>query len=108
MRAGLAPVVVGVDEVDAEALESPECFDRPLVARGAGADLGVVERDGRELDARAVEVEVAAVDPELAEAEPDGEAGVQRLAGRDERDGRLAGVARRVDVPECLRLPRLG
>src|SRR5262249_36944494 len=104
--ARLTAVVVGVDEVDAEALEPPEGLDRALVVRGAGADLGVVERDGRELDAGAVQVEVAAVNPELAEPEPDGEVSVEDFVLRsEERDVCFEGVPRGVDVPEVPGLP---
>jgi hypothetical protein len=59
--------------------------------------------------ARAVEVEVPAIDPELAEPEAHGVVGVQEFARRiDQRDlsGQL--VLGRVDVPELLGLPLLG
>ena len=51
-------------------LQPQQALLRPLVAGRRGAHLGVVQRQGGEEDARAVEVEVAAVNPELAEAEP--------------------------------------
>ena len=51
VRAGLAAVVVGVDEVDAEALEPLQALAGRRVAGQRGADLGVVERNGGEEDA---------------------------------------------------------
>jgi len=108
MGAWLAPVVVGVDGVDAPALESLHALPRAVVAGPRGPDLGVVEGQRTQEDARAVEVEVAAVDPELAEAEPDRMARVERLARCvEEREGEVVLVLRGVDVPELLWPPRL-
>ena len=109
VRARLAAVVVRVDEVDAEALEPQQALPRRLVVRQRGPDLGIVQRHGGEEDAGAVEVEVPAVDPELAEAEAHGMAGVQHLApGVQQRELQVVHVLRRMEVPELLGLPLLG
>ena len=52
---------------------------RGLVAGHEGTALRVVDGDGGEKDAGAVEIEVAAVDPEFAESEADGQGGVEEL-----------------------------
>ena len=90
----------------------PKLLSRSRLSAGAvvggqlGADCGVVERHGGEEDAGAVQVEVAAVDPELAEPE-------SQVAERYRAPGPVASsnerlreymFARRVQVPEPFRL----
>src|SRR5262249_1696288 len=109
VRARLATVVMGVDEVDTEALQAFHGFARALVRRRAGADLGVVQRDGREVDARAIEEEIPAIDPELAEPEAHGIASIHHISVHlDKRDLCGQHVLWRVDVPEFLGFPFLG
>ena len=107
VRARLAAVVVGVNHVDAEALEPLQALAARLVTGQRGADQGIVERDGGQEDARAVQVEVAAVDPELAEPESHVEGGIEHLALFASSNERLSGihVPRRVQVPEPVGLP---
>src|SRR5262245_54667482 len=79
VRAGLAAVIMGVDEVNAETLEPPQRLPRSVIGRGPGAELGAVQRDGGEVDAGAVQVEVPAVDPKLPKPKQDGIRGVQEI-----------------------------
>src|SRR5262249_50325547 len=103
-----ATVVMGVDEIDPEALQTFHGFARALVGRRAGSDLGVVQRNSRKVDARAIEEEISSLDPELAEPEAHGITDIQHLSlPLDKRDLRRQHVLRRVDVPELLRLPFL-
>jgi len=67
---------VGVDEVDAEALEPFQTLAGGLIGGQSGADLSVVQRYGTEKDASAIEEEVPALDPQLTEPEPRGPAGI--------------------------------
>src|SRR5262249_19550726 len=70
---------------------------------------------GGQEDTRTVEIEVLAVDPELAKAEADGMVGVEPFADRlarlvfricqSERNNDVPHVLGSVDVPEFLRLP---
>jgi len=100
---------VGVDEVDAEALEPLQALSGALVAGPRGADLGVVERDGGKVYTTSVEVEVAPLDPQLAEAKPGRVRGVGGLAARiEERQASRVGVPRRVQIPQPGGLPRGG
>ena len=109
VRARLAAVVVRVDEVDADPLQPQQALLGPLVAGRRSAHLGIVQRQGREEDSGAVEVEVPAVDPQLAETETHRQGGVQHVVSVvGQRDGRLVGMLRRVEVPELLGLPALG
>ena len=109
VRAWLAAVVVRVDEVDADVLESPQAFPGDIVAGPQSADLGVVQRQRRKKDPRAVEVEIPSFDPEFAEAERSPVAHVERFAGGiQQRDGQLILVLGGVDVPQFFRLPFLG
>ncbi len=71
VRARIAAVVVGVDKVDADALETLEALAGGVVGGERRAHAGIIHRQGTKEDARAVEVEVPAVDPQLAEPEPD-------------------------------------
>src|SRR6516225_5292114 len=80
VRAGLAAVIVCVNEVDSKALEALHRFDGARVTGRTSAELGVVEWDRGEKEARAVEVKILAVDPELAKAETYVVKNVQRLA----------------------------
>src|SRR5206468_1089519 len=106
MRAWFAAVVVGVDEVDAETPQTLHRFARRLVGRRSGADLGIVQRHSGEKKASTVEVEIAAVDPELAKADAHG---VERIGNEVrlllERDLDVERVLRGVKVPEFVRLP---
>ena len=79
MRAGLATVVVGVNVVDPKTLEAFEALADTLVGRQCGADLRIVERNGRKENACAVEVKITPLDPELAKAKPLRPTGVQQL-----------------------------
>src|SRR5947209_18460267 len=72
-----AAVVVRVDEVDTEALEPLEALAGGFVRGPCRADLCVVERHEGEEYACAVQVEIAAVDPEFSEAEANGRRGVE-------------------------------
>ena len=80
VRARLAAVVVRVDEVDAEALQPQQALLRRLVGRRRGADWALSSGTAERKMRRAVEVEVAAVDPELAEPEAHRQGRVQHLA----------------------------
>jgi len=109
VRPRLAAVIVGVDEVDADPLQAEQALLGPGVAGRQRAHLGVVQRQGREEDPRAVEVEIPSVDPELAEAEADRKGGVEEaLPVVGQRDGHFVDVLRRVEVPEPLGLPLVG
>ena len=79
MRARLASVVVRVNIIDPETLEAFEALAGGGVGGQRGADLRIVERDRRKKNARAVEVEVPAIDPEFAVTEPLRPAGVQHV-----------------------------
>ena len=59
-----------VDVVDPVALEALQALLGSLIVGQVRPDLGVVKRHGRQEEARAVQVEVPPVDPELAESEP--------------------------------------
>ena len=69
MRAWFATVIVRIDKVDAEALEAQQALLRRRVGRRRGPDLRVVEGHQGQVKPRAVEVEVAALNPEFAETE---------------------------------------
>ena len=108
VRAGLAAVVVGVDEIDAEALEALQALAGGVIGGQRRSDLGVVQRQSAEKDAGAVEVEIPALDPELAKAEAHRPADIQHPApGVQQRDLQLQLVLRRVNVPELLGHPFL-
>ena len=70
VRTRLTVVVVGIDEVDPEALQPLQALPRGRVRRLRRADLCIVQRNGGEEDARAVEVEIPAPDLDFAKAEP--------------------------------------
>ena len=109
MRARFAAVVVRVDEVDPEALEALQGRPGAVVTGRGGAELAVVERDGRQVQTRAVQVEIPPVDPELAEPEADGQGRIQdRPAGVEQREAEVVLVLGRVSVPELLGPPVLG
>jgi hypothetical protein len=109
VRAGLAAVVVRVDEIDPEALEPLQALAGPRVCRPRGTDLGVVQRHGRQEDAAAVQEEVPPVDPELAEAEARRQGDVQDLSsGLLQRQAQLIRVGGSVQVPESIGFPRGG
>ena len=80
MRAGLTAVVMRVNEVDPEALVPLKSRPRGLVARHRRAALGVVERDGGQIQTRAVQVEVPALDPEFPESEADRQRRIHEFA----------------------------
>ncbi len=108
VRAGLAIVVVRINEVDPDALEALQTFPRTVVARERGAHLRVVQRHGAQENATAVQIEVAAIDPEFAKAESDAEGRVQDAACfLGERNGNFVQVLRRVNIPEHVRFPAL-
>jgi hypothetical protein len=109
VRARLAAVVVRVDEVDAEALETLQALAGRAVGGPRGADVGVIQRDGRQEDAGPVELEVAAFDPELAEPEGPVLGGIQHPAPRvEQREAQGEPVARRMEIPEPIGLPGFG
>jgi hypothetical protein len=78
VRPRLATVVVGVDEVDPEAFQPLEALAGGRIVGERGAHLRVVQRHHREMDPAAVQEEIPALDPELAEPEPDSPVGVER------------------------------
>ncbi len=83
--ARLATVVVRVNVVDAETLEPFQALAGGGVGGQGRAHLRIVQRNGRKKNSRAVEVEIAAINPEFAESEPLRPIGVQHLAaGGDE------------------------
>ncbi len=69
MRARLAAVVMSIDEIYPETLEPLHALASRTVVRQCGPDLSVVQRNGRQEDACAIQKEVAAVYPELAKTE---------------------------------------
>ena len=77
MGSWLAAIVVRVHKIDAETLQALQGFARALVGCRPGAELGIIQRHGRKVDARAVQVEILAVDPKLAKAETHGMANIQ-------------------------------
>src|SRR5207247_5939801 len=84
-------------------------FPRTLVASRPGSELGVVQRHGREVDARAVQEEISAVDPELTESEAQRVVGIQYFVFPvHERDLDVEQVLRRMQIPELLGHPFLG
>jgi len=98
--ARLAAVVVGVDAVDPEALESFEALAGGPISGQGGADLGIVQGQGGEEKSGAVEIEVPALDPELAEAEPHRPGRVEYVVvGIEKRALEGEGVVWCVDVP---------
>src|SRR5882757_8955151 len=109
MRARLTAIVVGVNEIDPETFKALHALAGSLVSGERGADLSVVERNRGEKNARAVEVEVATINPEFAEPEAHGPANVEHLVRSiHERSLQVVFVLRRVDVPEFVGQPRLG
>ncbi len=100
---------MGVHEIDAEALQPFQALPSALVTGQGGADLGVVQRHGAQENAGAVQVEVTAADPELAESEALRQAGVEEPAVLvKQRNGRLVNVLRRVQVPKPFGHPVFG
>ena len=97
---GEGGAAIGKFDGDAKGLQSPKCLASAGVGGGRCADLGAVERDGETVKARAVETEIAPVDPELAEPEARRPEAIQYPArGIDERHLNLVGALRGVDVP---------
>ena len=108
VRARLAAVVVRVNEVDAELLHPQHRLLRTLVRRGGGAHLCIVEGNRREIDPASIEIEIAAVDPEFAEAEPLGIRCVDDPVARHQGQAEPVLVLGSDDVPELLRVPLRG
>ena len=81
MRARRAVVVVHIHAVDPDALQALQRLSGGLVGGRGGADLGVVQREGGQENAGAIEIEIAPVDPQLTEPEPHRQAGVEIVAG---------------------------
>ena len=106
MVARLAAVVVCVNEIDPKTLQASHTLSGRVVVGPCGADLGVVQGNRREEDARAVEIEVPAIDPELSKSETHGKTGVQHFPiSLFQGDVEVKHVPRRMDIPELLRLP---
>src|ERR1041384_433846 len=102
MGSGFAPVVVGIDKVDAESSETGAGFADCVIGGQGCADFGVVERNGGKKYPLAVEVEVTAFNPELAEAEALVPACIQGVSAMIEQ--RELGVA---DMVGCMDVPKL-
>src|SRR5687768_7324488 len=91
---------MGVNKVDAEALQTLEAFARGLVRGKSRADLRVVERHGREMETRSIKIKIATLDPELAEAEACGPMNIKRFTGAvQQRELEAVDVLWCVDVP---------
>src|SRR6516225_5720124 len=106
MRARFAAVIMRVDEVDSEALEVLHRRARCVIPGGQRSSLRVVDRQSRKVDARPVQIKVAAIDPEFAKPETLRRGNVKLLrAGVEEGYDQPVLVLRRVDVPEIRRMP---
>ncbi len=106
VRTGSRAVVVGVDVVDADIPEPAEALaDRPVVP-GRGPEERVIDGKSGEIDATAVQVEVLAVNPELAESEVHGAEHVQRpILGIHQGELNVVHVLRGVQIPELVGMP---
>src|SRR5438477_13188089 len=107
MIARLTAVVVGIDEVDADALEPQETLPRPSIAGQRRANLRVIERHRREMNPAAIEIKILAVDPEFAAAEWRLKTIVQRVTALFQRQLHLILILRRMQIPQGGPLPAL-
>src|SRR5262249_54378174 len=107
--AGLTAIVVRVDKVDPEALKAIEALAGGAVGGQCGAHLGIVQWQRRKKDAVAVQQEISAVNPELAETEAHWPIHVQEFAGGVRKLGLgHADILRSGSVPEKFRHPGFG
>ena len=108
MRAGFAVVIVGIDHIDAYALQTLDRFFDGGVGSQPRAERGIVQRLVIPENTRAVEHEVAAFDPEFPKTKAHRQENVHRLSGGvQQRELQIVLILRRIEVPQLLRLPWL-
>src|SRR5262245_36075094 len=100
MRAGIAIIVVRVNEIDADALEALQTFARGVVGCERRANLRIVDRDGAQKDAAAVQIKIAAINPEFPKAKAGLKITVEHSATPvAERNGNVIQVLNRMQIP---------
>src|SRR4051812_44750889 len=92
-----------INEIDPETLQPFEAFTCARVCGPGSADFRVIDWNSGEKNTRAVQIKIAAIDPELAKTEAHRLRMIERLAVFVEQLQReFVLICRRVNVPEPL------
>src|SRR4051794_12808010 len=92
-----------INEIDSETLQTFEAFTCALVCGPRSADFRVIDRNSGEKNPRAVQIKIAAINPELAKAEAHRLRMIERLSAFVEQLQReFVLICGRVNVPEPL------